>query len=62
MMGTCMKILLSVSLLLIDLMGERSISLYRNEDIKERKATIKFTLHGELYGVRLIMKMFEKAI
>lgn len=61
-MGTGVKILLSVSLLLIDLMGERFISFPRNEDIKKMKAAIDLMLHHKLDGVRLIIEMLEKEI
>jgi len=62
MVGIGMKILPSISLFSIYLMGERSISFPRNEDSKKRKETIDLTLHHKLDGVTLISEMLEKDI
>lgn len=50
MVGTGMKILLRMSFLSRNLMGEGTITILRNKNIKEWKASINFLLLSELNG------------
>ena len=57
-----MKVLLSMGFLMKNLMGERTIFLSRDKNVKERKATIHLIIYGKFYGARLTIKMNEEMI
>ena len=48
MVGYRMKVSISVSLIVIDLMGKGVIKKVENKDIKKRKGMVDFKFHGEL--------------
>jgi len=62
MMRVGMKILLNMNFLLKHLVGERTVILLWNENIKEGHAPINFLLHSKLYGGGLIVEMLEELI
>lgn len=59
-MGTSVKILLSVSFLPKHLVGEGTINILRNKNIKEREPTIDLLFHGEFNGKGLIVEILEE--
>lgn len=62
MMGTGMKILFRMCFLPKHLVGEVTVNILRNKNIKEREETINFLFHGELNGCRLTVEMMEEEI
>ena len=62
MMGTGMKILLSMRFLSKNSVAEGTITILRNKNIEEWKAAIDLLLHGELNGRGLIIEMNEEEI
>ena len=57
-----MKILLCMCLLSKHLVGEGTVTILRNKNIKEREAPIDFLFFSELNGRRLTVEMIEEAI
>lgn len=57
-----MKILLRMRFLAKHSVGEGTILILRDKNIKEREATIDFLFLSELDGRRLIIEMIEEEI
>ena len=57
-----MNILLHMRFLSKNVVGEGTITILRNKNIKEREATINFLLFSELNGRGLPVKMIKEEI
>ena len=62
MVGTTMNILLHMCFLPKHVVGEGTITILRNKNIKEREATINFLFLSELNGRGLIVEMIKEEI
>lgn len=62
MMRAGMEILIGMSLFLKYLVGEGTIIILRDENIKEGKTTIDFLFHSELNGRGLFIEIMEEEI
>lgn len=62
MVGTSMKILLHMIFLMKHSVGEGTITILRNKNIKEREETVNFLFLGELNCQGLTIEIIEEEI
>jgi hypothetical protein len=62
MMGLCMKVFVSVSLFLINLVGEGDIREVRDENIQKGEGIFLFHFHSESYIGGNVVKWLKKEV